>query len=112
MSLILIASGLYFKKKALLLVILGGVLLLLTGLTTFADPISHQTINKTYVYDNTTLTNTIETINPVPINNRTNTILSWTMLILGLACIIGSSIKLYDSRFDEEDPEQIQIFDN
>lgn len=84
---------------------------MITGIITFADPISYPTIIENYTYDNGTLTNVSQVLQPTPINSNSNLVISWVMLILGLAGIIGASIKLYDSRFEEEDSEQIQIFD-
>lgn len=78
---------------------------MLTGITTFTDEISIPTLNETYVYDNGTLTNVVEVLQPTPINSAINIILSWSMMLLGLACIIGSTIKLYDSKFDEEEDQ-------
>jgi len=102
-SLILIVTGFYFKKKALFLILCGGVILLITGLITFSDPISFPTIKEKYNYDNLTLDNITQELNPTPINNNLNYLLSWIMILLGLSCIIGASIKLYDSKFDEEE---------
>ncbi len=111
-SLTLICSGLYFKKKALILVLFGGVLMSLIGVTALVDPISYPTLNETYSYDNGTLINVTEQISPTPINSNANLLLGWTLMLIGLACIIGSSIKLYDSKYDEDDPEQIKVFDD
>lgn len=122
-SLVLISLGLYFQKKALLLVLFGGTILLISGITTLTDPITF--VNQTHTHniysDNFSdethwdadspppaagtvyLFHTQEVPNNVPINNSINLILGWTMMLLGLALIIGSSINLYDSRFDEEE---------
>ena len=111
-SIVLIVGGIYLKKKALFLVVCGGIILMVTGLITFSDPISLPTITEDYNYDNGTLQNITHVLNPTPVNSNVNNVISWVMTLLGLAAIIGSGIKLYDSKFDDrEDSDDMKIMD-
>lgn len=126
LTLFLIGISLYFKKNAYLLGILGGVILLLTSVITLTtDPISYQigqqdnyTYGNNYTQnwnDNTTQpTNTTLNLFSItktnqyqPINTTINTVLSFALILLSLATIIGISILMNDAKYEEEDQNTI-----
>jgi len=126
-SLIFIISGVYFKKKFYLFSIFGGVLLLIMGLLTFTNPISIISYDNNYIYGNnfsndhwnnsslpeadniTYLFNIQENIIYTPINYYINLVLSWVFLLIGISSIIGVSIKVYDTKYEEKEDEIIKF---
>lgn len=103
--LFLIGLWLHHKEKKLLFISTAGALLLLiTGLLLLVqEPILFKsgqtiTINNSLV-DN--VTTTTEAFVYAAQNSNLNTILSWVLMLLGLAGAIGTSVSVYNSRFDD-----------
>lgn len=99
-SLVLFIIGILFKKKALILSYFGALMLLIIGIGMFNNPIEFQSGTNTTIDNNN---NTIETFTYSTQNPTQNTLLSWTLTLLGLAGILISSLIIREERHKDID---------
>ncbi len=105
--LFLIGLWLHHKEKKLLFVSTAGALLLLiTGLSLLVtEPILFKSGQKISINDSAVdnVSTTTETFLYSTQDSNLNTILSWVLMLLGLAGIIGTSVAVYNQRFTSND---------
>lgn len=105
-GLVLFILGLWLhklEKKLLFVSTAGALLLLITGLVLIAvEPITFKTgqinVINSSVIDNSTTTTEIFTY--ASQDSSLNTILAFVLMLLGLAGILGTSVAVYNQRFD------------
>lgn len=91
--------GFYFKKKALLLSLGAGFLLIITAILILSQGFVLRTGDTLTVSGNTTIVNYVYE----QADSTLSSVAGWFLLVVGFASLVGSSLGLYDQRFESED---------